>query len=137
MADQRYVDFLNKLIYGTKNKQIHWKYLDTNKELYIGMEWTKTSNEYSLFSGNKEKIIPNFNREDSFYTREKGTFIVIYVLGNQPARLYVVPETYKKIITLTPDEYGEHITRLLNLVQSQFPSADAFIDDFLNNKNEQ
>lgn len=137
MVDQRYVNFLNKLIIDTKNKQIRWKYLDTNNELYEGMEWTKTSTEFGVFFGNKEKIVPDFNREDSFYTREKSTFIVIYVRGNQPARLYVVPETYKKVITLTPDEYGEHITRLLNLVQSQFPSADTFIDDFLNNKNEQ
>ena len=40
-------------------------------------------------------------------------------------------ETYKKEVEFSPDEYGEYITRLLNLVQSQFPSADAFIDDFL------
>lgn len=43
----------------------------------------------------------------------------------------VILETYKKVVEFSPDEYGEYITRLLNLVQSQFPSADAFIDDFL------
>lgn len=53
------------------------------------------------------------------------------VSTNQPASLFIVPETYKKVVEFSPDEYGEYITRLLNLVQSQFPSADAFIDDFL------
>lgn len=36
-----------------------------------------------------------------------------------------------KVVILSPDLYGEFITRLLNLVQSQFPSGDAFIDSFL------
>ena len=57
--------------------------------------------------------------------------ILSYVSTNQPASLFIVPETYKKVVEFSPDEYGEYITRLLNLVQSQFPSADAFIDDFL------
>ena len=74
---------------------------------------------------------PNFNTEDSFYANKNGTNIVIYVSTNQPASLFIVPETYKKVVEFSPDEYGEYITRLLNLVQSQFPSADAFIDDFL------
>ncbi len=136
MADQRYIDFLNKLINDTKDKKIKWKYLDTNKTLYIGMEWTKTSTEFNLFSGSKEKVSMDFNREDSFYANENGTFIVIFVWGNQPAKLYVVPETFKKIVELTPEEYGEHITRLLNLVQSQFPNAETFIDNFLNTKKD-
>ena len=131
MADNRYVDFLNKLINETKEKKINWKYLDSNKSLYEGMNWTYTSTEYSLFVGEKEKLKPNFNTEDSFYANKNGTYIVIYVSTNQPASLFIVPETYKKVVEFSPDEYGEYITRLLNLVQSQFPSADAFIDDFL------
>ena len=51
MADNRYVDFLNKLINETKEKKINWKYLDSNKSLYEGMNWTYTSTEYSLFVG--------------------------------------------------------------------------------------
>lgn len=137
MADQRYVDFLNKLIDETKNRKIGWKYLDTNKPLYNGMEWTETTHEFNLFAGSTEKVSINFNKEDSFYANENGTYIVIYVLGNQPAKLYVIPETYKKIVILNPDEYGEYITRLLNLVQSQFPNAEAFIDDYLNNREQQ
>ena len=53
MADNRYIDFLNKLINETKEKKINWKYLDSNKSLYEGMNWTYTSTEYSLFVGEK------------------------------------------------------------------------------------
>ena len=134
MANQRYIDFLNKLINDTKENRIRWKYLDTNRALYEGMEWTKTTTEFGLFTGNREITLMDFNREDSFYSNENGTYVVIYVWGNQPAKLYVIPETFKKVVTLTPDEYGEYITRLLNLVQSQFTNAEAFIDKFLNDK---
>ncbi len=133
MVDQKYLAFLNKLIRDTKNKKIRWRYLDTNESLYNGMKWTKTFSDFILFSGNTEKVVPDFNKEDSFYVNEKGTYIVIYVYGNQPAELYVIPDTYKKVVKLMPEEYGEQITRLLNLVQSQFPSAESFIDSFLNN----
>ena len=92
MVDNRYIDFLNKLINETKERKIDWKYLDSNKPLYEGMNWTTTSTDF------------------------------------------IVPGTYKKIVELAPEDYGEYITRLLNLVQSQFPSADAFIDDFLKDK---
>lgn len=135
MADQRYVDFLAKLIKDTKERKIRWRYLDTNKSLYEGMGWTRTTTDFSAFPGNREKVFLDFNKEDSFFANEKGTYIVIYVWGNQPAKLYVVPETYKKVVTLSPDEYGEHITRLLNLVQSQFPNAENFIDSFLSGTN--
>ena len=134
MVDNRYIDFLNKLINETKERKIDWKYLDSNKPLYEGMNWTTTSTNFILFVGEKEKVSPNFNTEDSFYANENGTNIVIYVLENQPASLFIVPGTYKKIVELAPEDYGEYITRLLNLVQSQFPSADAFIDDFLKDK---
>lgn len=132
MAEKRYVDFLNKLINSTKERKIDWKYLDTNQELYEGMEWIKTSTEFALWGGSKEKTVLDFNKEDSFYAQEDGTYIVIYVWGNRPAKLYVVPSTFKKVVIFTPDEYGEYITRLLNLVQNQFPNGESFIDVFLN-----
>ena len=65
------------------------------------------------------------------------TYVVLYVWNNNPAKLYVVPNTYKKVVKLEPDEYGEYITRLLNLVQSQFPSGEAFIDSILNQAKEE
>ena len=34
MVDNRYIDFLNKLINETKERKIDWKYLDSNKPLY-------------------------------------------------------------------------------------------------------
>lgn len=101
--------------------------------IFVSIRTSKISKilKHSLFVGEKEKLKPNFNTEDSFYANKNGTNIVIYVSTNQPASLFIVPETYKKVVEFSPDEYGEYITRLLNLVQSQFPSADAFIDDFL------
>lgn len=131
MAEKKYIEFLNKLIDDTKERKIDWKYLDKNKTLYEGMNWTKVSSVLGLFSGEKEKTYADFNVEDSFYTIVNETYIVIYVYGTQPATLYVIPGTFKKVVMLSPDLYGEFITRLLNLVQSQFPSGDAFIDSFL------
>ena len=131
MAEKKYIDFLNKLIDDTKERKIDWKYLDKNKTLYEGMNWTKVSSVLGLFSGEKEKTYADFNVEDSFYTIVNETYIVIYVYGTQTATLYVIPRTFKKVVILSPDLYGEFITRLLNLVQSQFPSGEAFIDSFL------
>lgn len=76
----------------------------------------------------------SFNVEDSFYCEVKDNYIVLYVTDNDPATLFVIPPAYKSIVQLTPDEYGSLITRLLNLVKNRFPSADAFIDDFLENE---
>jgi len=136
MSEQRYVDFIENIIMMTKERKIEWRYLDGNQKLYEGMKWTITKNEYVLFSGNKEIVSPDFNVEDSFYANVEDTYLVIYVWKDQPAELYVVPNTYKKVVTLTPDEYGEHITRLLNIVQSQFPSGEGFIDGILSTRSE-
>ena len=133
MSEQRYVDFIENIIERTKEKTIDWRYLDTNKALYEGMHWTKSKTEFGLFTSSKEVTLPDFNQEDSFYANVGGTCIVIYVWKDQPASLYVVPETYKKVVWLAPDEYGASITRLLNLVQSQFPSGEGFIDSILSN----
>lgn len=131
MSEQRYVDFIEKIIERTKEKKIAWRYLDTNKALYEGMHWTTTKTDFGFLASIKEITLPDFNQEDSFYANIDGTYIVIYVWKDQPASLYVVPETYKKVVWLTPDEYGASITRLLNLVQSQFPSGEGFIDSIL------
>ena len=137
MAEQRYVDFIERIIQETKEGQLSWRYLDKDKSLYEEMGWTKTSSSslYGIFSGSGGTIHPDFNTEDSFFTNIGDMYIVLYVYGSQPAKLYVIPNTYKKVVTLTPEEYGEHITRLLNLVQSYFPSAEAFIDKFLNEQS--
>ena len=129
MAEIKYTNFIKKVIQLTKEHKISWEYLDSNKKLYTGMNWTKV--EYRLLSHDKEVIIPDFNIEDSFYARIDDTYLAIYVWNNQPARLYVIPYTFKKITVLTPDEYGEYITRLCNLVQRQFPNSESFIDGFL------
>ena len=45
--------------------------------------------------------------------------------------VYVVPSTFKNTVYLSAEIYGDIITRLLNLVQSQFPDGEVFIDKFL------
>ena len=132
MADSNYVKFLDVLINTTKSKKLQWAYLDSNKELIKGMNWCTSPLFSTIFSGEADPI---FNVEDSFYAKSENTYIVIYVSGNNPASLYIIPNTFKKIVLLSADEYGDQITRLLNLVQSLFPSADAFIDKFLQNND--
>ncbi len=131
MAEQTYIDFISGIISDTKDKKLNWRYLDSNESLYKGMNWTNTKTDFSLFSTEREKVIPNFNTEDSFYTNIGDMYIVIYVWKSNPAVLYVVPNTYKKVVSLNPEEYGEYITRLLNLVQNQFPNADSFISKYV------
>lgn len=130
MGNEKYIIFLKNIIEDTKNRKMEWDYLDANASLYEGMNWTRTKTEFSALS-TKEKEYPNFDRENSFYTSIGSTYIVLLVRSNQPAVLYVVPNTYKKIVKLSPDEYGELITRLLNLVESQFPNAEDFIEEYI------
>lgn len=130
MDSERYVSFLKKIIEDTKENKMQWRYLDSNDSLYEGMEWTKTKTEFGLFS-QKEHVYPDFDTENSFYTSIMDTYIVLLVHSNQPAILYIVPKTYKKVVTLRPDEYGELITRLLNLVESQFPNGENFIEEYI------
>ena len=49
MADQRYIDFIETIIEYTKTKKLDWYYLDTNEELYTGMEWTKPPQNMACF----------------------------------------------------------------------------------------
>ena len=72
-----------------------------------------------------------FNSEKSFFSQIESTYIVLFVEDNNPASLFIIPSTFKSIIVLSADEYGDLITRLLNIVNNKFPSADKFIDDYL------
>ena len=130
MDNEKYISFLKKIIEDTKENKIQWRYLDSNISLYEGMEWTKMKTEFGLFPP-KEHVYPNFDTENSFYTSIIDTYVVLLVHINQPAILYVVPKTYKKVVVLNPDEYGELITRLLNLVESQFPTGENFIEEYV------
>lgn len=131
MAEKKYLDFIRKIIQQTKENVLQWDYLDTNKPLYEGMGWVNKKINYNLFSSNTETISPNFDVEDSFFTRIDGMSVVLFVRQEELAKLYVVPNTYRKVVILTPDEYGEYITQLFNIVQSKFPNAELFIDEFL------
>ena len=137
MVEKKFVDFIGKIIQQTKENMLEWKYLDTNKPLYEGMGWANKKINYNFFSSNTETISPNFDVEDSFFTRIDEMSVVLFVQHGELAKLYVVPNTYRKVVILTPDEYGEYITQLFNVVQSKFPNAESFIDNFLDkNRNE-
>lgn len=135
MAEKKYIQFIEKLIDHTKMQKIIWEYLDSSKYLCSNMNWRGNSllstmtEAISGDSGNSFK----FNTEKSFFCKIQDNYVVLYVSDSNPAEMYVIPPTFKSIVRLMPEEYGEYITRLLNLVQSQFPSADAFIDDFIHN----
>lgn len=130
LVGDRYATFLEEILQKTKGNNLKWNYLDENKSLYEGMNWTKSSTHIGPF-GEQVKLHPNFDIENSFYCRIEGTFLVILVQNNKPATFYIVPNTFKKVVVLKADEYGNLITRLLNLVQSFFPDGEAFIDSIL------
>ncbi len=130
MVNKKYVAFLMEIIRETKQKKITWEYLDKNKRLYEGMNWTHVDTQYGFFV-NKETVSPDFNSEESFCSKVNNYNLVIYVYKNQPPVFYIIPSTFKSVVTLTSDEYGEYIVRLSNLVKSQFPNAETFIDEFL------
>ena len=131
MVEKKFVDFIGKIIQQTKENMLEWKYLDANKPLYEGMGWVNKKINYNFFSPSTETILPNFDVENSFFTRIDGMSVVLFVRQEELAKLYVVPNTYRKVVILTPDEYGEYITQLFNIVQSKFPNAELFIDEFL------
>lgn len=133
MAERKYTLFLEKIIQYTKDSRIKWKYLDSNEKLYMGMNWADIETIPTGLFSTKNIAHPDFDVDASFYAEENGMYIVILVRNNDPATIYVIPDTYKKVVTLQADEYGDLITRLLNLVQEQFPDADRFINKFLEN----
>lgn len=134
MGNSRYVSFLEKLLDFTKNDKVEWKYLEDNKNLCDGMHWKKTSSVLdTVFGMNLENTL-YFDSENSFFSSIHDTSIVILVVEDSPAKLYIVPNTFKSVVVLEADQYGAYITRLLNLVKSKFPSGENFIDEFLNDE---
>ena len=136
MADQRYIKFIEYIISLTKQAEISWKYLDSNKALYESMHWVTEGEEKWSLLGNRTVLYPEFNREESFYVGINDANVVLLVRNSEPASMYVVPYTYKKVVQLDADEYGEYITRLHNLVESQFPDGETFIDNLLAQNDE-
>jgi len=126
----RYAEFLEKILQQTKDDKLMWHYLDENESLYKGMNWTRRSTHIGPL-GEQVMLRPGFDIENSFYCRINQTSLVILVQNGRPASFYIVPSTFKKVVALTADEYGNLITRLLNLVQTLFPDGESFIDSFL------
>lgn len=130
LTNDRYSHFLTKVFEMTKSCTLSWKYLDSNKKLCEGMRWSTSYSGIGAFLVNDD-IHFDFNIDRSFYCQEGNTYIALLVHGTQPADVYIVPNTFKNVVQLSAEIYGDIITRLLNLVQSQFPDGEAFIDDFL------
>lgn len=122
LSNDRYVNFLSKVLERTKSNRLSWKYLDHNETLCKGMFLTPANSDYDEYG---------FNEEQSFYCELDSTYIVLVVHGKNPANMYVVPNTFRNIVFLSAEEYGDIITRLLNIVRSQFPDGEVFIDKFL------
>lgn len=141
MINKKYIMFIRRLIDLTKENKIEWKYLDSNTHLCEEMAWCEKKSPITTIqdslSGSFERAY-YFDVENSFYTKIDETYIALVVQDNNPASLMIIPNTYKKVVTLYPSDYGENITRLLNIVQNEFPSGEAFVDCFLreNNKND-
>ena len=134
MVEKKYINFIEKLTKMTKDNLIKWEYLDSSTHLCQNMNWMEGDSGLLAITGaisGKLERTYEFDRERSFYCKSNENYIVLYVTTGNPAIMFVIPPTFKKIIQLLPEDYGDYITRLLNLVESQFPSADAFIDDFL------
>lgn len=123
LSNDRYASFLNKVLEMTKSNELSWNYLDQNDTLCVGMGWRPN---YSVINSYYE-----FNIEQSFYCKSDNTYIVLLVYSTNPANIYVIPNTFRNVVCLPAEEYGDIITRLLNIVQSQFPDGEAFIDKFL------
>lgn len=134
MDDNRYKDFLEKILLRTKTKKLRWDYLDGNSVLYEGMHWTREETELGIIVN--RILRPDFDVENSFYCRFDGGYLVILVKYTQPPSFYVVPTTFKNVVTLPAELYGNYITRLLNLVQSFFPDGESFIDSILQDDGE-
>ncbi len=130
LADDRYASFLEKVFELTKSCTLSWHYLDSSQTLCEGMKWSKTYSGVGALVLS-DNVSFSFNTEKSFYCSTGGTYIVLLVKGTQPANVYVVPSTFKNTVYLSAEIYGDIITRLLNLVQSQFPDGEVFIDKFL------
>ncbi len=98
MSNVKYVEFLEKVIIDTKERKLRWQYLDGNEELYLGMNWTKTRTKFTTFAKAEEYEVVDFDIENSFYAKKDNTFIVLISRNNNPASLFVVPYTYKKVL---------------------------------------
>ena len=130
IADDRYTHFLKKVFEMTKSCALSWSYLDHNKALCEGMKWSTTYSGIGAIFSNHD-VSFDFNTDSSFCCKSGDTYIVLLVHGTQPANIYVVPNTFKNVVYLSAEAYGDIITRLLNLVQSQFPDGEVFINKFL------
>lgn len=141
MANTHYEDFFRKLLEETKDKKLKWHYLDSNQTLYDGMRRTPSSEinplTYAIASSSltNTKPIKAFDVENSYYASigANAFAVLLRPYNSELSALYVVPNGFKKTIIFTSQNYGDLITRLSNLVEEQFPSAEQAITNYLDN----
>ena len=139
MAERKYINFIEKLVEQTKENSIKWAYLDSNLQLCKKMNWVYDDNGFTAMAAalsGKSNQSFEFDAEHSFYCKIESNYIVLYVADRNPVIMLVIPPTFKNIARFSPDEYGDSVTRLHNLVESHFPSADAFITTYLLDTND-
>ena len=132
MRELRYEIFLQSLIKKSKEQQIKWKCLDSNMELCRGIHLCRESLADKLYQN-----VPSFyfDTENSYYAEfpKENMFVALIVKSNSdgPATiLQVIPNTFKNDLVLGFSDYGDLLTRLSNIIKSQFPNPDDFIASF-------
>lgn len=95
--------FIDNLIDQTKTQQVMWDYLCSNEKLCL--------NSGLCISDGCFK----FNEKSSCFCEINEVYIILLVLGNNPSEMYVVTHKLKCIAHIYPYEYGDRITRLLNM----------------------
>ena len=134
MAETKYAEFIDKVLDKTKKGELEWHYLDENEKLYSHMGWTPKAKNFAEVLG-ASLISKPFDRESSFFCSIDSFYLVLLVEEKERIPyLCVIPETFKAVTYLSAEEYGEQIIRLSNYIKSLFPSSEAFINKFLEDK---
>lgn len=119
--NDRYNQFILKLINQTKNKEIEWKYLADDLVLEKDLQNSKAA------------IPKNYDTDQSFYFLKGNSYVTILTTIGRYAKtfLLIVPSTFRQIKTIDDDEYTANLTRLLENIKRCFPNPEDFIDEFL------
>lgn len=131
MRKKEYKLFLRRLIEKSKAQQIKWRYLDSNVELCRGIKLYQEPLS-SMTTTSSGKFC--FNVENSYYVGfpKENMFVALIVKTDlSDAALYIIPNTFKNVLVLSFSDYGDLITRLANIIKSQLPNPEDFIDYYL------
>lgn len=134
--ENRYVEFIARLIEKSKNGKITWQYLDSDPRLCQDL---KLAEKPLISIPGTPSYDFSFNTESSYYYQDGNIYIVLVsTLSNKEddsdddgVYLEVVPNTYKQKMHLSGKNYCTELVRLKNVVKSLFPNPDDYIDGFM------